>query len=139
MTGWSICFNVISTWYTSVCSLVNGRDICFKVIVIFCLIFLPLWVCLLCLSVVVSSGINSFVYLDFWVYLLHPFVSVSHLSFSHFCLFRTTFPESRHVQFNNQTLNKVIGTRGSSADVNIYYLQTIDQVKGTRLANHSLF
>ena len=75
-------------------------------------------------------------FLCVWQFLCSFFGSIClyhHLSFSHFCLFRTTFPESRHVQFNKQTLNKVIGTRGSSADVNIYNLQTF--VKRIRLAN----
>ena len=34
---------------------------------------------------------------------------------------RLTFSEARHVRFSNQALTRVIGTRGSSADVSVWF------------------
>ena len=63
---------------------------------------------------------------------LHIYVSCSlYQTVRQFILYfyRTTFPETRHVQFNKQTLNKVIGTRGSSADVSIIHRHVVHLVK----------
>ena len=77
-TGRSTCVNIFSIWYTSVCFMVYRRDVYFELSISAAHQCLCSILCSFhCLSVVVSSGINSFVYGNFCVHFLDPFVSIT--------------------------------------------------------------